>query len=269
MNEPCSSRPSSGALAAARLAGCLLLGIGLMALPAAGQEDECLYFATAFSDLVAVNTRTLAVADLLPRSGVIDPAVHCTRYCAYEIPPRETGMADLVIVGKRAYVARSGRDRQSPGTVEVVDLHTRTVERTVPVGVGPYDMKLANGKLYVAAYTDSRLDVIDLATFAATTIEGFVAPMALAVTPDASRLFVGSVGARGLGRVDVVDTSSQQVVKGVALRRGPASALTLAGDLLLVAVIGEVWGYDLDPTRRFTIPVGHLISDVAAAGNRL
>lgn len=79
-----------------------ILGTGTMALPVQAQLDECLYFPTAFSDLVAVNTTTLAVDDILPRPGVVDPAVQCTRSCSYEIAARQTGTTDLVVrVGTR------------------------------------------------------------------------------------------------------------------------------------------------------------------------
>jgi hypothetical protein len=249
----------------------VLLGIALIALPVRATGDECLYMATPFSDLLAVNTVNLSVDDLLPRSGVVEPAVQCaSAVCSYEIAAAPA-VSDIVIGDGRAYIARGGADFRSPGDILVVNLRRQAVEHTISVGNYPADLKIAGGKLYVASTYSHRVDVIDLATFETSFIEGFLAPMALAVSPDESRVFVGAGR-----RLDVIDTSSDQIVDGISLREGPgsrigpASTLAIDGELLVVGVVDEVRGYDLALNHRFTIPAGYLVSEVAVGpGNRL
>ncbi|MCK6556676.1 hypothetical protein L6Q96_19180 [Candidatus Binatia bacterium] len=101
-------------------AGSVWLSAGAIAFPAAGRGEECLYSATPFSDLVAIDTRTLAVDDILPRAGVVRPPVRCRRIdCTYEIAAPKTWIRGLVILGDRAYMARDGPERESAGTLEV------------------------------------------------------------------------------------------------------------------------------------------------------
>ena len=136
--------------------------------------------------------------------------------------------------GARLYVA--GRNS---GTIYEVDVVTRSVVRTFPVGGTPQRMAVSRGgsTLYVANEAGG-IDVVHLADGSVgEPIDVGGAAYGLALTPDGTQLYATLPD---LGRVAIVDVSSGEVVDALELGGRPRNvAFTASGDR---AVITNEWG---------------------------
>ena len=110
---------------------------------------------------------------------------------------------------------------KSANTVSVIDIATKTVTATVPVGMGPegVGVSLDGTRVYIANRLSADVSVINTAsnTVVATVAVG-TSPLGVAVTPDGTRVYV----ANNLGNnVSVIDAASNAVTSTIAVGTGP------------------------------------------------
>lgn len=86
----------------------------------------------------------------------------------------------------------------------VIDISTREVTETIPIGTGPHALAVhpSGEKVYVTNGTDGTLSVIDRATYTAYTLSTGPAPSALTLSPAGDRLYVTCSDG-----IDVIDTT--------------------------------------------------------------
>ncbi|GAA4877212.1 serine/threonine-protein kinase [Actinomycetospora straminea] len=112
--------------------------------------------------------------------------------------------------------------RDEGGTVDrvvTVDVPTRTVTRTEERPAGPDDVAVTAGRVYAVDRGSDRVAVLDPATGAAlSTIPVGRGPVAVAPSPDGSRLAVAN---RGDDSVSLIDVRAGRVAATVAVGDGP------------------------------------------------
>jgi YVTN family beta-propeller protein len=122
--------------------------------------------------------------------------------------------------GLAAYVANQG-----DGTMSVISTVTDTVSTTLPVGASPNYMFLQknSNRLYVTNTGGNSVSVFNTTTTPPTpvaTIPVAPGPMSVAVLPNGTRAYVGSVqlsGGRATAVVSVINTSSNAVETTIPL----------------------------------------------------
>lgn len=130
--------------------------------------------------------------------------------------------------GRWVYVANEGS-----GTVSIIDTASNAVVATIPVGPNPRHAAVTpdGTRLYVVCANDPGVVVIDTATrrVRTTTIGGF--DDGLAISPDGRWAYVLEFGwmGPGSGRMAVLDTSNDLLVKTIALDEA-AESVTVAPD---------------------------------------
>lgn len=168
--------------------------------------------------------------------------------------PVGNGPAEVTFTkdGKYAFVANG-----ASGTVTVIDVATKTVAKTIPVGAGPVGAwQAANGMAYVDNEEDKTLTAIDTSTLeiALTYDLGFT-PAYVALAPD-GMLWVTDTDH---GKV-VLTMADMDMVHGDIATGAGAHAIAFAGDktgYVTNQIDGTVSVIDL-ATRKVvkTIPVG-------------
>jgi YVTN family beta-propeller protein len=134
------------------------------------------------------------------------------------------------------------------GTVSVVDLSTRTILATVPVGGSPFGVAIsADGrKAYVADLSHDKVSIIDLFDYTIdAVITGFDLPASVALSPDGHTAYVTEYGAN---RVAIVDLTTLSITSTVAVGASPGDLVVSPdGRSLYVANFGgsTVSRYDL------------------------
>lgn len=144
--------------------------------------------------------------------------------------------------GTRFYVVNSGG---VVGSVSAVSLPTNTVAAPIVIGNGPFLAAIgpagspSAGKLYVTIYgpngDGNTVAVIDTTTNQVTTVSVAGAgngPQALAISPDGTRLWVGTAVS---GNVSVVDTATNAVVKTIPVSGAAGIAFSPDGHFVYVA----------------------------------
>ncbi len=149
---------------------------------------------------------------------VIDTATRAVTPVAVGMFPRGVAVSRD---GSRVYVANPLSRTGGPGTVSVIDAATNTVVATVTgfrgfpwgVAVSPVTNRLYVTNLYgfYTSPSDDDVKVVDTTTNQIVTGAGVSllggSPMAIAVSPDGTRLYVGDYGSAPSGRVWVIDTA--------------------------------------------------------------
>ena len=162
--------------------------------------------------------------------------------------------------GKYLFVAGSG----TAGKVSVIDLDTRSeiVESPIAVGEDPGGMAIANGKLYVANYTDNNLSVVDIDSASAARWSKFTSPIPvgdspldMAVRSDGGFIYVTNAGS---DTVSVVDTTTFQV-SALAVGDYP-SCMATAGDMLYVV------NYSGQNVSMINMGTNHVLSSPVGVG---
>ena len=105
--------------------------------------------------------------------------------------------------------------------VSVIDLSTRGVLATIPVGASPFGAAISptGSHVYVANWGGSAISVIDTATRSVTrTIAVGGKPWGVAINPAGTKLYVSNYGS---GTVSVIDIASAKVVKTIPVGISP------------------------------------------------
>lgn len=175
------------------------------------------------------------------------------------IDPDEGKLIDsIATAGSPRYIVTSP-DNQTvylscweSGDVAVVDLTTKKVTRTIPVGVNPLGMALTpdGHKLYIAVTGQalehvsgerpSKLVVVDTTSLTVTKeLDLELAPRYVNLSPDGTRLYVNAY----TGRVQIIDTGTDIVIDSIlltcpAIYRPTDIAVTPDGSTLFVCTRG-------------------------------
>lgn len=208
-------------------------------------EPSCLYMVDeSGGPVLVVNTRTLVVRHLR-FGGVL--------------------ALDIAIVGSKAFIAYQQNALAEQGMLAIIDLATRTMVGTIPVGRFPMDIEPIQGRLYVASLSENRVYIVDAESYSTRTIDTCRGPVSLSASRDGTRLYVGCQA----GQVDIVGTAGNTLVQRVKVRPGVKVVLAV-GDYLLVGTSGlEVRDVSRSLALITTMFADHLISDVTAHGTRV
>jgi YVTN family beta-propeller protein len=116
--------------------------------------------------------------------------------------------------GQRIYVCRD------PSVVTILRATDFANVGEVPVGIQPSDAALTpdESALYVVNTGSDNVSVIDLTTFAPSTIAVGTRPVHVAVSPDGARAYVANNGANSLS---AIDTSSRTVIETITVDASP------------------------------------------------
>jgi YVTN family beta-propeller protein len=163
------------------------------------------------------------------------------------------------------------------GTISVINLAAKTVERTIPLPLVNNTMMQPNciavapdgSRAYVASHIDlpgSFVFILDLntMTFTGTSIPVGAFPADMAITPDGSQLWVSS---RGDSRVDVFDTATNERIAGYNVVLATGVAINPTGTRAYLASGVSPGSITVVDTSTFitvaNIPVGDLPHAVA------
>lgn len=123
---------------------------------------------------------------------------------------------------KRVYVAN-----YATNDITVIDATLNSVAATIalPANSNPFGLAqtLDSSKLYVTGWSSNAVYVVDTASKSVTaTIPVGIRPVSVAVTPDASRVYVSNYRGIGVTTVSVIDPSTHTVVTDIPLPSGVA-----------------------------------------------
>ena len=124
---------------------------------------------------------------------------------------------------KQVYVAN-----YATNDITVIDATLNSVSATIPLPANsnPFGLAqtLVSSKLYVTGWSSNAVYVVDTARKAVTaTIPVGVRPVSVAVTPDASRVYVSNYnGSASITSVSVIDAASNTVLTDIPLPSGVA-----------------------------------------------
>ena len=124
-------------------------------------------------------------------------------------------------------------------SVSVLDTATNTIVASIPVGLGPVGVAVTpyGTRAYMASDTPGQVVVIDTATNTVVTIVNTAALRSIALTPDGTRAFLGGVGTGDSAVVQLLETSTNQILGtvqlGASVHRG--IVITPTGALAYVA----------------------------------
>ncbi len=172
-----------------------------------------------------VHTYTVGSSGLLTASGDITIGTTTAN-------PFPTGLS-ISLNGKTLYVANN-----LANNVAIVDIATKTVTATVPVGGYPYTTLISkDGKtVYVSNWGDGTISVIDTKTQAVvSTIAVGKHPNALAFGPD-ERLFVADANSDA---ISVIDTDSNKTVRTISVSLYPHAPFGSSPESLAVSPDGQ------------------------------
>ena len=159
--------------------------------------------------------------------------------------------------GQRGYVTTEDGEDGEDGNVVVLDLRINAVIESVGVGDGPEALAVTpNGKHIYVVNTDSdSVSVIDTTlNQVVQTIAVGNEPDGIAIAPDGSHVYVASFVSASQGRIDIIDTKTNQVSGNIFLeeRNDPGEiAISPDGSRLYV-----------------TFPSDHVVSVIATATNQ-
>jgi len=126
------------------------------------------------------------------------------------------GPTDLALSGSRAYVANA-----LSGGVSVIGTATNKVIATIPIGGRPSGIAASDTAVYVANYADDSVSVIDISTNkVVATIKVGNGPLALALTPDGSKLLVANSRSDD---VSIIETANNTVMATISVGDRPIS----------------------------------------------
>ena len=125
--------------------------------------------------------------------------------------------------------------------VGITSTRTQTVDGFIPTGNVPTGVAFSpdGGTAYVANQTDATVSVINVASaqVVATISTNGADPFAVQVSPDGSRLFIGTNGTAVL----IVDTGTNQIIQSVDVGAAP-NAFVVAPDNRIIYVSAFVGG---------------------------
>ena len=146
--------------------------------------------------------------------------------------PAEYSVADTLTVGggprhvgidaarSTAYVVND-----PDNSLSVIDLSSRTVVDTIPVGQHPFKVAVDDGTVYTANSEDSTISVLNsVPPKVVATIPAFADPVGLAIDPARTSLYAGCgqlSGAEVVGAVLMIDTGSRAVSHTVTIAHRP------------------------------------------------
>ncbi len=138
--------------------------------------------------------------------------------------------------GKTLYVADNLGD-----SMNIIDLESRVVKSTIPVGHNPYTVKLsADGKTaYVSNWGEETVSVIDLTAAQpqqVQEIEVGTHPNAMALNPTNSELYVANADS---DNVSVIDTATNTVLRTIDLSPYPGAKEGSSPNALTVSPDGK------------------------------
>ena len=127
-----------------------------------------------------------------------------------------TGM-DLSPDGSRLYVATSRRSPYTqyyPGLVSVIDTGTHTAVDNIAVSVSPTTLTVSpdGSRTFITHYDTNAITAIDLIRRSVTSICVQDAPLAVAITPDSSKMYV--IGLRSLAVIDITTELTHSIPVG-------------------------------------------------------
>jgi YVTN family beta-propeller protein len=167
---------------------------------------------------------------LYEESPIIIPTVNSAKEQVNPFPAGLTVSRD----GKTLYVANNLGESMS-----IIDLATKKVTATIPVGHNPYTVVLSkDGKnVYVSNWGGTTVTVVDTTTKTVrTTIKVGMHPSAISLSPDGKHLYVANTDSDS---VSIIDTSTNRVVRTISLAPYPHAKMGSSPDAITVSPDGK------------------------------
>jgi len=146
--------------------------------------------------------------------------------------------------GNSIYVANQyAGNTGTPGTVEVIDAATRTIQQVITVGAGPAGVTVSpdGSELYVTNEFDNSLSIINTATYAINTIPMGRAPVGVAISHDGKTLYVTAED----NVLTLVNTATGKIVNTIN-NAGDAGIAVMPDDKYVYSAAGSVGTVEID-----------------------